>query len=125
MLEGMANHQARAVRAVAGGLLLYAPAVLADDYLSALAYLVRRLDENTAPQNFLRDMFGLTPGTPAWERQREAFSVRLDESGRRPKQLSRRAETGDPSGQRSERFENEPDSDWTQQEIRAALLCFV
>ena len=30
MLEGMANHQARAVRARAGGLLLYAPVVRAE-----------------------------------------------------------------------------------------------
>ncbi len=46
MLEGMANHQARAVREAAGGLLLFAPAVQRDDFHSAMAYLVRRLDEN-------------------------------------------------------------------------------
>src|ERR1043165_8515479 len=63
MLEGMANHQARAVRDAAGGLLLYAPAVQEQDFLSALAYLIRRLDENTAPDNFLRDMFALRPGS--------------------------------------------------------------
>src|SRR5207244_11514511 len=45
MLEGMANHQARAVHARAGGLLLYAPVVRAEDFHSAVAYLVRRLDE--------------------------------------------------------------------------------
>ena len=48
MLEGMANHQARAVQARAGALLLYAPVVRAEDFASAIAYLVRRLDENTA-----------------------------------------------------------------------------
>jgi RHH-type proline utilization regulon transcriptional repressor/proline dehydrogenase/delta 1-pyrroline-5-carboxylate dehydrogenase len=32
MLEGMANHQARAVQARAGGLLLYAPVVKAEDF---------------------------------------------------------------------------------------------
>jgi RHH-type proline utilization regulon transcriptional repressor/proline dehydrogenase/delta 1-pyrroline-5-carboxylate dehydrogenase len=42
MLEGMANHQARAVQARAGGLLLYAPVVRAEDFASAIAYLVRR-----------------------------------------------------------------------------------
>ena len=49
MLEGMANNQARAVQSEAGGLLLYAPVVKTEDFHSAIAYLVRRLDENTAP----------------------------------------------------------------------------
>src|SRR5262249_61974811 len=51
MLEGMANHQARAVQTRAGGLLLYAPVVRAEDFHSAIAYLVRRLGENTAPEH--------------------------------------------------------------------------
>ena len=73
MLEGMANHQARAVQARAGGLLLYAPVVRAEDFHSAIAYLVRRLDENTAPDNFLRHVFGLEPGSPDWELERDRF----------------------------------------------------
>ena len=44
MLEGMANHQARTVRDAAQGLLLYAPVVKREDFHSAIAYLVRRLD---------------------------------------------------------------------------------
>ena len=60
MLEGMAPHQAHAVKEHAGGLLLYAPIVKSDDFLSALAYLIRRLDENTSEGNFLRDGFGLS-----------------------------------------------------------------
>src|SRR5207249_9713415 len=73
MLEGMANHQARAVQARAGGLLLYAPVVRAEDFHSAIAYLVRRLDENTAPENFLRHVFDLEPGTSAWAAERDRF----------------------------------------------------
>jgi RHH-type proline utilization regulon transcriptional repressor/proline dehydrogenase/delta 1-pyrroline-5-carboxylate dehydrogenase len=73
MLEGMANHQARAVQARAGGLLLYAPVVRAEDFHSAIAYLVRRLDENTAPDNFLRHVFGLEPGSPEWTLERDRF----------------------------------------------------
>ena len=37
MLEGMANHQARAVQHEAGGLLLYAPVVKTEDFHSAIA----------------------------------------------------------------------------------------
>ncbi|MCA9891585.1 MAG: bifunctional proline dehydrogenase/L-glutamate gamma-semialdehyde dehydrogenase [Anaerolineae bacterium] len=73
MLEGMANHQARAVQDRARGLLLYAPVVKRSDFHSAIAYLVRRLDENTAEENFLHDLFDLEPGTPAWNAQRDRF----------------------------------------------------
>jgi RHH-type proline utilization regulon transcriptional repressor/proline dehydrogenase/delta 1-pyrroline-5-carboxylate dehydrogenase len=73
MLEGMANAQARTVRAAAGDLLLYAPVVKREDFSSAIAYLVRRLDENTSPENFLHDLFSLTPGNAAWLRQEERF----------------------------------------------------
>ena len=37
MLEGMANHQARAVQATAGGILLYAPVVKRADFHSAIS----------------------------------------------------------------------------------------
>ncbi len=119
MLEGMANHQARAVQARAGGLLLYAPVVRAEDFHSAIAYLVRRLDENTAPENFLRHVFDLEPGSPEWVAERDrflaAFDLRATVSGAPRRFQDRRAE-GDadtvarPPGQR---FENDPDTDWT------------
>src|SRR5712691_868436 len=98
MLEGMANHQARAVRARAGGLLLYAPVVRAEDFHSAIAYLVRRLDENTAPENFLRHVFDLEPGSPDWERERDrflaAFGIKAGLSDAPRRAQDRRAEAG-------------------------------
>src|SRR6266851_10194648 len=98
MLEGMANHQARVVQARAGGLLLYAPVVRAEDFHSAIAYLVRRLDENTAPDNFLRHVFGLEPGSPDWDLERDRFLQafdRLDDLSDAPRRTQDRAtETG-------------------------------
>lgn len=73
MLEGMANHQARAVKGQAGGMLLYAPVVKQSDFHSAIAYLVRRLDENTSEENFLHDLFSLTVDSTAWNTQRDRF----------------------------------------------------
>ncbi len=73
MLEGMAPAQARAVRDAAGSLLLYAPVVEKSDRDASIAYLSRRLDENSGPENFLRTLFDLTPGSPAWEREAERF----------------------------------------------------
>ncbi len=119
MLEGMANHQARAVRDAAGSLLLYAPAVRSDDFLSAMAYLVRRLDENTAPENFLRDMFAMRPGSAEWERQKQRFFQGW--TGRHTVSTeSRRLQPAVEPAQ-SPVFKNEPDSDWTQLTTREAL----
>lgn len=123
MLEGMANHQARAVRDAAGELLLYAPSVRLDDFLSAMAYLVRRLDENTAPQNFLHDLFAMRPGSPAWDRQRQRF-----EDGWRRRHtastVSRRITPAISPGT-GEGFRNEPDTDWTQRRHRDSLAAAI
>jgi RHH-type transcriptional regulator, proline utilization regulon repressor / proline dehydrogenase / delta 1-pyrroline-5-carboxylate dehydrogenase len=73
MLEGMANAQALVIREKAGDCLVYAPVVLDAEFESAVAYLVRRLDENTAPGSFLGALFALEEGTPAWNQQRDAF----------------------------------------------------
>ncbi len=119
MLEGMANHQARAVHDAAGGILFYAPIVHEKDFGSALAYLIRRLDENTAPENFLSDLFALAPGSVAWERQKSRFLHGWKER-RAISEQSRRA--GLPEGVRNGKgFANEPDTDWTQPRHREAL----
>ncbi|MEM7455448.1 MAG: bifunctional proline dehydrogenase/L-glutamate gamma-semialdehyde dehydrogenase [Planctomycetota bacterium] len=73
MLEGMANAQALEVRDRAGGLLVYAPVVLDAEFESAVAYLVRRLDENTAPGSFLGALFSLEKGSEEWKLQRQMF----------------------------------------------------
>ncbi len=117
MLEGMANHQARAVRNEAGAVLLYAPVVKEKDFGSALAYLIRRLDENTAPENFLSDLFAFAPGSDAWERQKDRFLhgwERRHEVSTTPR---RQTLPEPPPGP----FHNEPDTDWTRPEARAAL----
>ena len=48
MLEGMANAEALAVTRSGQPVLLYAPVTRKDDFAAAVAYLVRRLDENTS-----------------------------------------------------------------------------
>ncbi len=114
MLEGMANHEARTVRDAAGDLLLYAPVVPREDFHSAIAYLVRRLDENTAPGNFLRDGFGMTPGDVAWRDQERRFleACRLkDQVADLPRRTQDRA--NERPGPIEITFANEPDTDWS------------
>jgi RHH-type proline utilization regulon transcriptional repressor/proline dehydrogenase/delta 1-pyrroline-5-carboxylate dehydrogenase len=73
MLEGMANAEALAIIHDVGSVLLYAPVTSRDDFASAVAYLVRRLDENTAPENFLRASFSLTVGSATFAEQERRF----------------------------------------------------
>ena len=118
MLEGMANHQARAVRERAGGVLVYAPVVKHGDFGSALAYLIRRLDENTSPENFLHDLFGLTPGSAAWQRQQQRFETAWEQ---RNAPFPRAPYRATLPARDATKFTNEPDTDWTQARHRDAL----
>jgi RHH-type proline utilization regulon transcriptional repressor/proline dehydrogenase/delta 1-pyrroline-5-carboxylate dehydrogenase len=114
VLAGMAGSLSRTLRALDCEVLLYSPAVAAKHLHSAVAYLVRRLDENTAEENYLRHSFGMRFGDEAWESQRAGFleSRLLQES----LELQPRRKARDPSGRiprdPGEGFENEPDTDF-------------
>lgn len=118
MLEGMAPAQARAVNGAARGLLLYAPVVAPTEVDSSIAYLSRRLDENTSPENFLRSLFTLQPGTPEFVEQEQRFRV----------SVATRSAVNTTS-HRSEivkyvptpTFQNAADSDFTVAAMRARL----
>jgi RHH-type proline utilization regulon transcriptional repressor/proline dehydrogenase/delta 1-pyrroline-5-carboxylate dehydrogenase len=115
MLEGMANHQARVVNDAAGGLLLYAPVVSRDDFHSAIAYLVRRLDENTSEENFLHDLFGMEPGDASWIAQSERFlraCARKDSVMAGPRRTQNRAAEHAAPLPAGSPFHNEADTDW-------------
>ncbi|MFM7308330.1 MAG: proline dehydrogenase family protein, partial [Actinomycetota bacterium] len=81
MLEGMANAEALALAREVGSVILYTPVTSHDDFPAAVAYLVRRLDENTSTENYLRASFSMRPDNQAWQEQQERFirSVRDSE----------------------------------------------
>jgi len=119
MLEGMANHQRRALFEVTRNLLLYAPATRRDQFIYAIGYLVRRLDENTGPDNFLSHAFKLEVDSDQWrdlERQfLDCFALieSLPSGPRRAqdrcKEPSAAMDPGEPAMQS---FRNEPDTDF-------------
>ncbi|MFD2255738.1 proline dehydrogenase family protein [Luteolibacter algae] len=115
MLEGMANHQARVVRDAASGLLLYAPIVRREDFHHAIAYLVRRLDENTSEENFLHDLFSIEKGNSAWESQKARFlaaCARKDDVSAEPKRHEDRNREAFSMQSETAAFENAADTDW-------------
>ena len=73
MLEGMANHIWRAQKKFGNHVILYTPVVKKEHFLNAISYLVRRMDENTAPDNFLTHSFSLRPDTPEWDLLEKQF----------------------------------------------------
>ncbi len=79
MLEGMAEPTRRVVQKLTGSILLYCPVATKREFQHAIAYLIRRLDENTGPENFLRHIFGLKPGSESWDQQVTLFSQACDE----------------------------------------------
>ena len=120
MLEGMANAEALALVESGQPVLLYAPIVRRNDFASAVAYLVRRLDENTAPENYLRATLFIAENASVYEEQKQRFITSLDERHRvsvDPRRL--------PLSVTTAHFENEPDGDPTNsayvQEVADAL----
>jgi RHH-type proline utilization regulon transcriptional repressor/proline dehydrogenase/delta 1-pyrroline-5-carboxylate dehydrogenase len=119
MLEGMADHVRRAIQETANDLVLYAPVATSEQFVSAIAYLIRRLDENTGEENFLRHACHLEPAAPAWEYLKAQFLRSVDHkdpAAGRPFRTQDRnmedvGETVSPCLDRW--FRNEPDTDWS------------
>lgn len=113
MLEGMANHQRRALFELVQNLLLYAPACKQEEFIYAIGYLVRRLDENTGPDNFLRHAFNITVDSPEWKKLEQQF---LDSFAAIPTLSAKPRRTQDRRNEASDSlapFANEPDTDWS------------
>jgi RHH-type proline utilization regulon transcriptional repressor/proline dehydrogenase/delta 1-pyrroline-5-carboxylate dehydrogenase len=110
MLEGMANPEALAVAKRSLRILLYAPVTRGDDFASAVAYLVRRLDENTAVENYLRSSFEMGTNPEKFNEQAERFIKSADERHSISTQSIRHRKTQFKVGGS---FENAPNADLT------------
>jgi RHH-type proline utilization regulon transcriptional repressor/proline dehydrogenase/delta 1-pyrroline-5-carboxylate dehydrogenase len=108
MLEGMANAEALALTKSGQPVLLYAPVTRRDDFASAVAYLVRRLDENTAPENYLRAALFIASDRQVYREQEERFLRALD--ARHTISIEPRRHRLSPS---TSHFDNESDGDPT------------
>jgi RHH-type proline utilization regulon transcriptional repressor/proline dehydrogenase/delta 1-pyrroline-5-carboxylate dehydrogenase len=93
MLEGMASAEALAIVRSGRDVLLYAPVTRHDDFAAAVAYLVRRLDENTADENYLKAAFYIAHDADVFADQQRCFldsvtarhDVRLDSRRHAPR----------------------------------------
>ncbi|WP_285462149.1 bifunctional proline dehydrogenase/L-glutamate gamma-semialdehyde dehydrogenase [Agromyces sp. NBRC 114283] len=77
MLLGMATGQADAVRGDVGQLLLYTPVVNPAEFDVAIAYLIRRLEENASQENFMSAVFELADDRGLFDRERARYERSL------------------------------------------------
>ena len=129
MLQGMAAEQSIAVSEDVGGVLYYVPAVAPEEFDVAVAYLVRRLEENAESENFMSGIFEIEPGNEIFRREEGRFRAAVEQlleegmvlDGERapgPHRVQDRTQeaAGRQSGYQGhqpldEPFRNEPDTD--------------
>lgn len=114
MLEGMANHLWRAQSMLGNHVILYTPVVKNEHFLNAVSYLVRRMDENTAPDNFLTHSFNLKPGSDEWKFLSRQFDDAYAIKNNITRVSSRTQDHNKPyiSVPPTDQMKNEPDTDF-------------
>ncbi len=118
MLEGMAKSTAIEINKKGANLILYTPIVEKENYLNAIAYLVRRLDEGTQPGNFLKEGFNLNIGSKKWDFLLNQFKKSLTQI-QNVKTTSNRSQSRLlESFSIQESFKNIPDTDWSNKPNR-------
>jgi len=119
MIEGMANHVRRTIQETGQELIVYVPVAGKDQFLNAIAYLIRRLDENTGPKNFLRHLNHLKTRSRSWDFLTRHFRSSIKQQAQPPKNphrtQNRISETfPEKMGTYYDaEFRNEPNTDWS------------
>jgi RHH-type proline utilization regulon transcriptional repressor/proline dehydrogenase/delta 1-pyrroline-5-carboxylate dehydrogenase len=111
MLEGMANAEALAVTRSGQPVLLYAPVTRKDDFAAAVAYLVRRLDENTSDENYLKAAFDIAKNPAKFADQEQRFLKSVADRHAVTTETLRHVEHEQLTGLT---FKNEPSADPTE-----------
>ncbi|MDR7329825.1 bifunctional proline dehydrogenase/L-glutamate gamma-semialdehyde dehydrogenase [Corynebacterium guangdongense] len=111
MLQGMSPAQSQVIHEAFGTLILYTPVVAREDFDVAVSYLVRRLEENAEPHNFIYALFA--DDQEAMEAQRERFRRALADAHDVPAEPRRGQDRTQESGRQApgRGFHNEPDTD--------------
>ena len=78
MLLGMASDHLEALQREVPNVVLYTPVVQPRDFDSAVAYLVRRLEENASGENFMSRGFEIGESLEAFEQERDRFLDSID-----------------------------------------------
>ena len=110
MLEGMANAEALAITRSGHQVLFYTPVTNKDDFASAVAYLVRRLDENTSDENYLKAAFEIGSNPKKFAEQK----LRFENSVRERHTISTKSRRHQPDPVDYSTFHNQSSGDPTE-----------
>jgi RHH-type proline utilization regulon transcriptional repressor/proline dehydrogenase/delta 1-pyrroline-5-carboxylate dehydrogenase len=119
MIEGMANHVRRTIQETGQEIVVYAPVATKNQFIHAIAYLIRRLDENTGAKNFLRHLNQLQTNKRSWQFLTNHFKSSIKQkrqsAGIPHRNQDRLAEKfTDKTGTYAEaQFKNEANTDWS------------
>jgi RHH-type transcriptional regulator, proline utilization regulon repressor / proline dehydrogenase / delta 1-pyrroline-5-carboxylate dehydrogenase len=119
MIEGMANHVRRAIQETGQEMVLYAPVATRDQFINAIGYLIRRLDENTGEENFLRHLNRLDANFGVWQSSADHFKASIpwkDQPAKPPHRTQNRLTEKFPNKMGTyypNEFKNEPNTDWS------------
>tara|TARA_B100000700_G_scaffold163178_1_gene180602 strand:+ start:2681 stop:5992 length:3312 start_codon:yes stop_codon:yes gene_type:complete len=124
MLEGMANAEAMAVKEKFGSILLYSPVTLRKNFPAAVAYLVRRLDENTSEENYLRASFTIDVNNKEFNQQAKRFLDSVHMSHVVSLESKRRKSTSLGNEEQYDKyiFSNQADEDITNKKFVDAVV---
>ncbi len=115
MLEGM-SEQCSLEFSKLTELILYAPVCEDKHFNNAIAYLVRRLDENTSEDNFMRYFFNLKLNDENYKIQKELFLKSIDGikklNNTTHRKQNRNEKPSAPSSYETKLFVNESDTDF-------------
>jgi RHH-type proline utilization regulon transcriptional repressor/proline dehydrogenase/delta 1-pyrroline-5-carboxylate dehydrogenase len=129
MLEGMADHVRRAVQETGQEMVLYAPVATRAQFVNAFAYLIRRLNENSGQQNFLRYLSHLRTRSRNWRMLADRFAdsvCRKGDIGQTPHRKQNRLTEASTTLKKSDvasEFKNEPNTDWSLADNRKWAEC--
>jgi RHH-type proline utilization regulon transcriptional repressor/proline dehydrogenase/delta 1-pyrroline-5-carboxylate dehydrogenase len=119
MIEGMANHVRRTIQETGQEMVVYAPVATEKQFIHAIAYLIRRLDENTGSKNFLRHLNQLQTNKRSWNFLTNHFKSSIKQK-RQSAALAHRNQNrlaekfSEKTGTYFEgQFKNEPNTDWS------------
>ncbi len=121
MLEGMANETVNRLLEQKVNVLLYTPIVKPENYNSAIAYLVRRLDEGTQDGNFLKEGFDLKIDSPKWEEIKTQFLDSVELMSTVQSATNRVQDRNTEKYSIQEKFRNVANTDWNLMANRAWL----
>lgn len=122
MLEGMSLEASNQLSKI-HDLILYAPICDEAHFNNAIAYLVRRLDENTSIDNFMRHFFNLKVNDENYKIQEQIFLHSLkgisDLDSQTRRKQDRNIKQNRPKELSDDVFVNEPDTDFILPQNRA------